>query len=146
MPQLVRRQRRRLNAEINVVPYIDVMLVLLVIFMITAPLITAGIQVDLPTADSEVISSDEETPFIVSFDSEGQYYLSIGSSAESRAEPMSREELLDKVVNGLEDSPNAPIYINGDKSVSYGEVIEFMDQLRKIAGIENVGLMTEQSN
>lgn len=146
MPQLVRRERRRLNAEINVVPYIDVMLVLLVIFMITAPLITAGIQVDLPTADSEVIPADQEIPFIVTFDSEGQYYLSIGSSADSRADPMTREDLVAKVVDELEASPNSPIYINGDKSVSYGEVIELMDQLRQVAGIENVGLMTQQRN
>lgn len=146
MPQLVRRQRRRLNAEINVVPYIDVMLVLLVIFMITAPLITAGIQVDLPTADSEPMSPDQSTPFIVTVDAEGQYFLEIGSSAGGSPEVMSREELLDKVLTELETSPNSPILINGDKSVSYGDVVELMDQLRKVAGIENVGLMTQQSN
>lgn len=142
MPQLLRRQRRRLNAEINVVPYIDVMLVLLVIFMITAPLITAGIQVDLPTADSEPIEADG-TPFIVSIEADGQYYLEIGGSAH-RPEPMSREELLDKVLTELETSPESPILISGDKSVPYGDVVELMDQLRKVAGIENVGLMTQQ--
>lgn len=146
MPQLVRRQRRRLNAEINVVPYIDVMLVLLVIFMITAPLITAGIQVDLPTADSEPMSPDQSTPFIVTVDAEGQYFLEIGSSAGGSPEVMSREELLDKVLTELETSPNSPILINGDKSVPYGDVVELMDQLRKVAGIENVGLMTQQPN
>jgi biopolymer transport protein TolR len=146
MPQLVRRQRRRLNAEINVVPYIDVMLVLLVIFMITAPLITAGIHVDLPTAEAEPMSPEESTPFIVSIDSDGQYYLEIGSSAEGRPEPMSREELLDTVLTELETSPESPILINGDKSVPYGDVVELMDQLRQVAGIENVGLMTQQPN
>ena len=145
MPQLVRRQRRRLNAEINVVPYIDVMLVLLVIFMITAPLITAGIQVDLPTAEAEPMSPEESTPFIVSINSDGQYYLEIGSSA-GRPEPLSREELLDTVLTELETSPESPILINGDKSVPYGDVVELMDQLRQVAGIENVGLMTQQHN
>lgn len=146
MPQLVRRERRRLNAEINVVPYIDVMLVLLVIFMITAPLITAGIQVDLPTAQAEPISPDETTPFIVSIDSEGRYYLEIGSSAEGNPEPMAREELLDKVLAEQEKLPNSPILISGDKAVPYGDVVELMDQLRQVAGIENVGLMTQQPN
>ena len=146
MPQLVRRQRRRLNAEINVVPYIDVMLVLLVIFMITAPLITAGIQVDLPTAEAEPMSPDESTPFIVTVDGDGQYYLEIGSSAGGSPEAMSREELLDKVLTELATSPNSPILINGDRTVPYGDVVELMDQLRQVAGIENVGLMTQQPN
>ncbi|RDX36409.1 protein TolR [Kangiella sp. HD9-110m-PIT-SAG07] len=146
MPQLVRRQRRRLNAEINVVPYIDVMLVLLVIFMITAPLITAGIQVDLPTAEAEPMSPEESTPFIVSVNSDGEYFLEIGSTAGGRPEAMSREELLDTVLTELETSPNSPILINGDKSVPYGDVVELMDQLRQVAGIENVGLMTQQPN
>ncbi|AOE50306.1 protein TolR [Kangiella sediminilitoris] len=146
MPHLVRRERRRLNAEINVVPYIDVMLVLLVIFMITAPLITAGIQVDLPTAAAEPMSPDETTPFIVTIDSHGQHYLEIGSSAEGRPEALSREELLDRVVFELDKTPNAPILINGDKTVPYGDVVELMDQLRQVAGIENVGLMTQQPN
>ena len=146
MPHLVRRERRKLSSEINVVPYIDVMLVLLVIFMITAPLITAGIQVDLPTAEAEPIAADEATPFIVSVDGEGQYYLTIGASAESRAEPMGREDLLNRVLDELEQSPQSPILINGDKSVPYGDVVELMDQLRQVAGIENVGLMTQQSN
>ena len=145
MPQLVRRQRRRLNAEINVVPYIDVMLVLLVIFMITAPLITAGIQVDLATAEAEPMSPEQSTPFIVSINSDGQYYLEIGSSA-GRPEAMSREELLETVLTELETSPESPILINGDKSVAYGDVVELMDQLRQVAGIENVGLMTQQTN
>ena len=72
--------------------------------------------------------------------------MTIGASAESRAEPMGREDLLNRVLDELEQSPQSPILINGDKSVPYGDVVELMDQLRQVAGIENVGLMTQQSN
>ena len=136
MTQLVRRERRRPNAEINVVPYIDVML----IFMITAPLITAGIDVELPSAHAEPISPDEYDPFVVGIKADESFHLDIGSR---QFRDMSLEELLTLIEREQQNSPNSPIMIKGDRRVPYGTVIELMDQLRQQFGVENVGLMTD---
>jgi len=132
--------RRKPMAEINVVPYIDVMLVLLVIFMITAPLITAGVDVDLPVADAEPVSANEEPPLIASIDASGNYYLSIGDNRDSALEA---QELVALVAKQKEANPKVSVLINGDKNVAYDKVIQLMVLLQKEAGIESVGLMTE---
>ncbi|PWK54220.1 protein TolR [Pleionea mediterranea] len=132
--------RRKPVAEINVVPYIDVMLVLLVIFMITAPLITAGVNVDLPQADADPISANDDPPLIASIDASGNYYLSLGVNPDQALEP---EELVALVAKHRETNPKAMIYINADKAVSHGSVVLLMSLLQKQAGVANVGIMTD---
>ncbi len=133
------RKRRRPIAEINVVPYIDVMLVLLVIFMITAPLITAGVKVDLPDADGKPLESEADTPLIASINADGLYYLTIGEDQET---PMSLSELVTLVKAQRVVSPQIAIYVNADESVKYGKVMRLFTALQT-AGIENTSLMVE---
>lgn len=134
------RVRRRKVAEINVVPYIDVMLVLLIIFMVTAPLITQGVKVDLPQADSEPLSKDSKPPLVASVDSAGKYYLAVGTS---KNEPMSAEEVATLVKAHLKLAPETPVVVNGDGAVSYDAVIQLMVLLQQVAGVPSVGLMTD---
>ena len=135
-----RKHKRRPMAEINVVPYIDVMLVLLVIFMITAPLISAGIKVDLPEVSAEPISGNEEPPLIASVDASGNYYLSVGDSSDQALEP---HELIELVIEHRKSNPNAEIMINGDRNVSYDKVVKLMVLLQTEVGLESIGLMTD---
>jgi biopolymer transport protein TolR len=129
-----RARRRKLMSEINVVPYIDVMLVLLVIFMITAPLLTQGIKVELPqTAARPVEVTDRET-LVVTVDREGRYFL------DDRR--IGADELRDKVARMLKLSPQLPVLVRGDRHVAYGEVVKAM-ALLQAAGAPNVGLLTE---
>ncbi|MFQ3195263.1 MAG: biopolymer transport protein TolR [Colwellia sp.] len=134
------RVRRRKVAEINVVPYIDVMLVLLIIFMVTAPLITQGVKVDLPQADAQPLSKDMKPPLVASVDENGNYYLAVGTS---KNEPMSAEEVATLVAAHLKLAPDTPVVVNGDGAVSYDAVIQLMVMLQKIAGVPSVGLMTD---
>lgn len=134
------RVRRRKVAEINVVPYIDVMLVLLIIFMVTAPLITQGVKVDLPQADAEPLSKDSKPPLVASVDANGQYYLAVGTS---KNEPMSAEEVATLVAAHLKNAPETPVVVNGDGAVSYDAVIQLMVMLQQKAGVPSVGLMTD---
>ena len=134
------RVRRRKVAEINVVPYIDVMLVLLIIFMVTAPLITQGVKVDLPKADAEPLDKDSKTPLVASVDAQGNYYLAVGTS---KNEPMSAEEVATLVAAHLKVEPETPVVVNGDGAVSYDAVIQLMVLLQQEAGVPSVGLMTD---
>ncbi len=135
-----RKNKRKPVAEINVVPYIDVMLVLLVIFMITAPLITAGIKVDLPEASAEPISAKDEPPLIASIDASGNYYLSVGDSPDQALEP---HQLVELVIAHRSLKPSTEVVVNGDRNVAYDKVVKLMVLLQTEAGIESVGLMTE---
>jgi biopolymer transport protein TolR len=137
---MYKRVRRRKVAEINVVPYIDVMLVLLIIFMVTAPLITQGVKVDLPKADAKAIDKDSKTPLVASVDAQGNYYLAIGENKEA---PMSAEEVATLVAAHLQLEPETPVVVNGDGAVSYNAVIQLMVLLQKKAGVPSVGLMTD---
>jgi len=132
------RLRRRPISEINVVPYIDVMLVLLVIFMVTAPLITQGVKVDLPQADAEVIASESSEPVVITVDQFGDLYLDVG---EDKNQPVDRETLLVRVRAVLQYNPNVPILVKGDSAVDYGRVVEAM-VLAQAAGAPSVGLIT----
>jgi len=132
------RLRRRPMSEINVVPYIDVMLVLLVIFMVTAPLITQGVKVDLPEADAEVISAESSEPVVITVDQFGDLYLDLG---EDKNEPVDPETLMARVTAVLKYNPNVPIMIKGDAGVDYGRVVEAM-VLAQAAGAPSVGLIT----
>jgi len=130
---------RKPMAEINVVPFIDVMLVLLVIFMITAPMLTQGVQVDLPQVSSEPIEDIEERePIIVSVDREGQYYLSLGDDETQ----VSLDEVSERVIILLERRPGTPVMVRGDRNVPYGQVVTLMSTLQT-AGVTNVGLISE---
>ena len=136
------RVRRRKVAEINVVPYIDVMLVLLIIFMVTAPLITQGVKVELPKADAEPLSKDSKTPLVASVDAQGRYYLAVGTN---KNEPMSAEAIATLVAAHLKMEPETPVVVNGDGAVSYDAVIQLMVLLQQKAGVPSVGLMTDST-
>ncbi len=135
--------RRKPMAEINIVPYIDVMLVLLVIFMITAPLLTQGVDVKLPSAKAQVIADNTEKPIIVSVDDHGLYYLNI---AENPSQPIAAAALISRVAGELQIAEKAQkkrlVLVKGDRNVSYGKVVQAMILLQQ-AGAANVGLMTE---
>jgi biopolymer transport protein TolR len=133
-------------SEINVVPYIDVMLVLLVIFMITAPMLTQGVSVDLPKATSEALKTTSREPIIVSVNREGEYFLNIYSDPTA---PISSKALLVRVAAELELARQANETINvlvkGDQGVAYGKVVMAMALLKQ-AGASQVGLMTDPVN
>jgi biopolymer transport protein TolR len=133
------RKRPRFLSEINVVPYIDVMLVLLVIFMITAPMLTQGVKVDLPQVGAEPVDTQEREPLLVNVDAEGRYYVNVGAAPE---QPITIDELLAKVAAVLRRKPNTPVLMGGDRSVPYGAVVRAIVLLQE-AGAPSVGLITE---
>ena len=137
---MYQRVRRRKVAEINVVPYIDVMLVLLIIFMVTAPLITQGVKVDLPQADAQPLDKDTKTPLVASVDVDGRYYITLGDNDK---EPLSAEEVALLVKAHLAVNSDTPVVVNGDGAVSYNAVIQLMVLLQNVAGVPSVGLMTD---
>lgn len=130
---------RRAVAEINVVPYIDVMLVLLVIFMATAPLLMQGVEVDLPKANSTPVSDSDAEPLIVSIDAEAKLYLNLGASDD---QALSIETLRQRVATVLKRNPDKAVMVWGDARVPYGEVVSLMSELQA-AGAPSVGLVTE---
>ena len=133
------RKRRKPVSEINVVPYIDVMLVLLIIFMVTAPLVTQGVKVDLPKAEAAAMDKDSKPPLIASVDAQGKYYLNVGDSQE---QSMSAVDLATLVAAHLQLEPQTPVVVRGDGAVPYSEVIQLMVLLQR-AGVPSVGLMTD---
>ena len=130
---------RRAVAEINVVPYIDVMLVLLVIFMATAPLLVQGVEVDLPKADSSPVSDSDAEPLIVSIDAQARLYLNLGASDD---QALSMETVKQRVATVLKRNPEKAVMVWGDSAVPYGEVVVLMSELQE-AGAPSVGLVTE---
>ncbi len=136
----VRRKRRQM-AEINVVPYIDVMLVLLVIFMITAPLLRTGVDIDLPDADASPIANDGEAsePLVLTVDKDGAWYLNIGDDPEASMEPAAVQAL---AAAALIQNPDRRVLVAGDTAVEYGDVMQAMVALQ-LAGAPEVGLMSE---
>jgi len=130
---------RRAVAEINVVPYIDVMLVLLVIFMATAPLLMQGVEVDLPKADSSPVSDSDAEPLIVSIDAQARLYLNLGASDD---QALSMETVKQRVATVLKRNPDKTVMVWGDAAVPYGEVVVLMSELQE-AGAPSVGLVTE---
>ncbi|WP_162902220.1 protein TolR [Facilibium subflavum] len=132
-----RRTKRKAMVEINVVPYIDVMLVLLIIFMITAPMLTQGVKVSLPQASAKKISPTQNKPFIVTVNANGQYFTN-----QSSNETVSADALKMAVMQALQNNPKKQVYVKGDKNASYGQVVAAMVLLQK-AGVDNVGLVTD---
>jgi biopolymer transport protein TolR len=133
------RNKKRPMSEINVVPYIDVMLVLLIIFMVTAPLLSQGIKVDLPQTSSEPLPPSEKEPVIVNIDKEGNYYINYGDNQDKPVKP---DVLVNRVSALLKYQPGIPVLIGGDVNVPYGQVVQAMSLLQS-AGVPSVGMMTD---
>ena len=132
-------RRRRQMSEINVVPYIDVMLVLLVIFMVTAPLLMEGVQVDLPDVDARPVTEDSSESFVVHVDYEGRYFLN------DNQDPVAQlNEIRVIAAAVLRNSPETQFLVRGDRNVSYDAVVQAMVLLQK-AGVSSVGLVTDSS-
>jgi biopolymer transport protein TolR len=136
---LKKRVHKTFVSEINVVPYIDVMLVLLVIFMVTAPLLQQGVAVDLPQAKAESIPHQEKEPVVVSVDKEGSLYLNIADNPNS---PQHISDLVLRLKAELVRDSNRKILVKGDKSVDYGRVMNAMVLIQQ-AGASSVGLVTQ---
>ena len=131
-------RRRAPMAEINVVPYIDVTLVLLIIFMVTAPMLQTGVDVDLPQAEAKMIDPKQDLPLIISVDAQGNTFLDSGNQQDT---PVTLEDLTRQIVDALSRKPGLAVLIRGDKTVDYGKVVGIMAALKN-AGVSNVGLMT----
>ncbi len=134
--------RQRLMSDINVVPYIDVMLVLLVIFMVTAPLVTQGVKITLPQAPSKVIPSEQSEPIIVTVDSQGSLYVDVGENSEAA---ISEEMLVTRVAAIIKYRPGSQFLLRGDEVVDYGRIVRVMALIQS-AGVESVGLITQTPN
>ncbi len=133
-------QKRKLIGEINVVPYIDVMLVLLVIFMVTAPLLTQGIEVELPKANAEPIETPpDHDPLVLSVDAEGNFYINAGDNED---QPQSGAEVVRRIGIVLGVKPETPMFVKADRAVPYGQVVAAMVVLQQ-AGAENIGFVTD---
>ncbi|HWP01514.1 MAG TPA: protein TolR [Methylococcus sp.] len=133
-----RGNRRRPMAEINVVPYIDVSLVLLIIFMVTAPMLQSGVDVELPRAEARAVDPNQDKPVIITIDKDGQIYLDANNQKDV---PVEASELATKVTAALAAKPGLAVLIRGDRSVGYGQVITVMAALKN-AGVPSVGLIT----
>ena len=133
------RIRKRPMSEINVVPYIDVMLVLLVIFMITAPLLSQGVKVDLPQTPSQPLPQSDKDPVIINVDATGNFFINYG---ENQDKPVTPANLINRVNALLKYQPGIPVFVGGDKDVPYGRIIELMALLQG-AGVPSVGMITE---
>jgi biopolymer transport protein TolR len=133
-----KRHRYRPTAEINVVPYIDVMLVLLVIFMMTTPVLEQGVEIDLPPAKSQTLDFSQNEPIIVSVNKRGKFSINIGDSKKN----ISINSIVARVVAAIELDPNVQVMLRGDKNVNYGKVVELMGYLQ-VAGVEKIGFVTQ---
>ena len=138
---MIRRNRKRKKpmSEINVVPYIDVMLVLLVIFMVTTPLLTQGVAVELPQTSSQPVPDKNKEPLIVTVDVNGDYYVSIGDDQDK---PINHDQLVQRIAAVMQYKPGTPVLVRGDTKVEYGKVVIAMSLIQK-AGAPSVGLLTE---
>jgi biopolymer transport protein TolR len=131
--------KRRAMAEMNVVPYIDVMLVLLIIFMVTAPLLKQGVEVDLPEAPAKALDVNAPEPVVISVDREGRYFLNISSTPDSA---LDADVLVQQVAEARKKQKNRPVMVRGDRNGKYQNVISALVLLQQ-ANIESVGLITE---
>lgn len=134
-----RRPRRKRMAEINVVPYIDVMLVLLVIFMVTAPLLAEGVKVELPKTSASPIQTDQGEPIIITVNRKGRYYLNVSDKPKKR---IYKKALVKRISAIKRQRKNVSVLVRGDRNAKYGDVVKLMALLQK-AGIDNVGLITK---
>ena len=133
------RGKHRPMSEINVVPYIDVMLVLLIIFMVTAPMLMQGVKVDLPEAQADPVENQDSEPLIVSVKSNGELFLNLGSNEE---QALSLATVKQRVAAVMRRDPEKPVLVWGDRAVPYGQVVTLMAALQE-AGAPSVGLVTD---
>ena len=133
------RKKHRPMSEINVVPYIDVMLVLLIIFMVTAPLLMQGVKVDLPEAATDPVDNQDPEPLIVSINAGGELFLNLGAG---QGQVLSLATVKQRVSVVMRRSPDKPVLVWGDQAVPYGQVVSLMAALQE-AGAPGVGLVTE---
>jgi biopolymer transport protein TolR len=133
------KNKHRPMSDINVVPYIDVMLVLLIIFMVTAPMLMQGVKVELPEAAADPVENQDSEPLIVSVDAAGQLFLNVGGQQE---QALSLATIRDRVAVVMRRSPQKPVLVWGDEAVAYGQVVTLMAALQE-AGAPSVGLVTE---
>ncbi|PKE30547.1 protein TolR [Rahnella sp. AA] len=135
-----RRNRREGKSEINIVPLLDVLLVLLLIFMATAPIITQSVEVDLPDAtDSKTVSSDDNPPVIVEVSGVGQYTIVVD---HQRMEQLPEQQVVAEATSRIQANPKTVFLIGGAKDVPYDEIIKALNMLHQ-AGVKSVGLMTQ---
>jgi biopolymer transport protein TolR len=138
MQVIGRRKRRKLKAEINVVPYIDVMLVLLIIFMVTAPLLNLGVDIQLPQSTATAVQANKD-PIVISVGQGGKLFLTLPAAPR---ESIDADNLVRKVSAFVRQNPQAPVYIAGDNRATYGEVYTILPALQQ-AGVTKVGLMSQ---
>jgi len=137
----VKKTKKKLASEINVVPMIDVMLVLLIVFMVAAPMMMQGVKVELPEAPSAPIENNDDEPLIFSIKADGSYYTGLGDTS-GEGKQVTLEVIKDQVSKVLRQKPKTPIMVWGDKNVNYGAVVILMSELQS-AGAPSVGLVTE---
>jgi len=149
MIELPRRSRPNINADINIVPYIDVMLVLLVIFMMTTPIIEQGVEIDLPQADANMVEYTKDQPTVITIDKQGDYYINSLEDATAEiteeGEKVSINIAVNRVIARLQIWPEMKVFVRGDKNVDYGSVVELMALLQQ-NGVDKVGIVTENPN
>jgi len=138
-------KKRKMTAEINVVPYIDVMLVLLIIFMVTSPFVTQGVDVELPKASTaqsaqDLLGDDNASFIIVEVNKDGEFGLSVNNEEVQRG--LSMEDIIVRVKAELSLKPNSPVAVGGDAATPYAEVVLLLDELSR-AGVPKVGLLTD---
>ncbi|MFO8025826.1 protein TolR [Thiohalophilus sp.] len=132
------RVKRKRMSEINVVPYIDVMLVLLIIFMVTAPLLSQGVEVSLPESSAKTLDETEEEPLVVSVNRDGDYFLNLGEQTDT---PLDRDALVQRIRAVLSRRTDKTVYIKGDREARYGQVVAMMALLQE-SGVRDLGLVT----
>ncbi|MDP6727537.1 MAG: protein TolR [Gammaproteobacteria bacterium] len=149
MIELPSRSRPNVNADINIVPYIDVMLVLLVIFMMTTPIIEQGVEVDLPQAEASMVEYTKNQPTVITIDRKGDYYINSLEDATAEiteeGEKVSINVAVNRVIARLQIWPEMKVFVRGDRNVDYGSVVELMAVLGQ-NGVEKVGIITETEN
>ena len=134
-----RHRKKKLKAEINVVPYIDVMLVLLIIFMVTAPLLNVGVDVNLPQSDAKPLEQKNTKPVVVQVASDGA--LALTYEGLDRPQAVDRAQLVAKVKGFIEADPQLPVYVAGDRDANYQTVYEVLTLLQREAKVSRAGLM-----
>ncbi|WP_395788620.1 protein TolR [Aquimonas sp.] len=134
------RKKRKLKNEINVVPYIDVMLVLLIIFMVTAPLLNLGVEIELPESNARPVETQKD-PVVVEVSEDGRYFLTLQGAT---AEEIDAEGLVAKVGAFVRQNPEVQVMVAGDRRTDYGTVYQGMVLLQE-AGVSKVGLMSKPS-
>ncbi len=145
MIELPKRHRPVIDAQINIVPYIDVMLVLLVIFMMTTPIIEQGIEVDLPFAETKMVDFTQQQPTIITIDKQGKYFINSLNEDDSdvaKGEKLPLSIIAGRVSARLEIYPQMKVFVRGDRQVAYGSVVSLMSFLQK-NGVDKIGIVTE---